>query len=222
MTHQTALPQPQLDAARRLDELLERHSAAFPQLADELEQQRALARALAASQQHAAQALGTWRAALAQRWGCEVDAQRVYGAVQRQVVAQYGPDSAHSLLLAPGRPDSAVTPDELLRATRRLEAALGLSASQAPFAEAAAAQLRAAGDALAAAIDETGRCENERRRVLTDQRIAATLFEQAYERARRLLIELVDEPGLALPPLAPDAEASQGETGKPGDACRRR
>lgn len=199
---------PVSDAARRLVALLEHHCEAFPPLEEELAQQRSLAHMLAEHQLRGEQSLSAWRAALSRRWECEVSAQRAYSAAQRQLAAYYGPDAAYAQLIAPAHPGNASTPADLLHEVRRLEASLELLSARPPFAAEALGSLRAAGDALAVAIDESARCEAERRSLLLEQRMVASLYERAYARARRQIVRYLPEQGSALPPTcgeSPDA-----------------
>jgi hypothetical protein len=193
------------EATSRLVSLLERHSEHFPPLAEELAQQRALAELLAEHHRRGECALSAWRAALSLRWEREVDAQRAYSAVQRELAACYGGDPAYAQLIAPAHPGGASTPSDLLHEVRRLEASLELLAPRPPFAAAAAARLRAAASALAAAIERSARCEAERRSVVSEQRMVANLYERAYDRARRQLARCLGEQAVALPSFCPDA-----------------
>lgn len=180
-------------AALDLLSLLERYREAHPSLDDELAQQRALSDTLAEHRRRADQTLAEWRAALSRRWECEVGAQRVYSAVQRQLAAYYGPDCAYTQLIAPAHPSHASTASDLLHDVRRLGASLELLAPRPPFAAVAVVELRAAGDGLEQALAETDRREAARRSVLAEQRIAANLFERACERARKHLAHVVGE-----------------------------
>lgn len=200
MTQMIMVAPPAPDAARRLVALLECHREAFPLLDEELTQQRSLAHVLAEHQLRGEQSLSAWRAALSHRWQCEVSAQRAYSAAQRQLCAYYGPDAAYAQLIAPAHPSNASTPSDLLHDLRRLEASLELLSSRPPFAAEALALLRAVGDDLGRAIEETARCEAERRSLLTEQRMAASLYERAYARARRQLVRYLGEQVIALPP----------------------
>lgn len=200
------VPSPLPDATTQLIALLERHRERYPELADELAHQQTLSRVLTEHRQRGAEALGAWRAALSRRWECEVRAQRAYSAVQRQLAAYYGPDRAYAQLIAPGHPESASTASDLLHDVRRLCASLELLAPRPPFAAEAIAQLQAAGDDLERAVDQTSRCEAERRSVLTEQRIAVNLYERAYARARRHLAGFLGEQAVGLPPVCPDDE----------------
>lgn len=202
------IPTPPPDAAHRLVALLERHCAAFPVLEEDLAQQRSLAQVLAEHRLRDEQLLGAWRAAISRRWQCEVSAQRAYSAVQRQLSAYYGADAAYAQLLAPAHPSNASTPSDLLHEVRRLEASLELLTAHPPFAAEAMRLLRAAGDDLARAIDETSRYEVERRSLQIEQRMAANLYERAYGRARRQLAHYIGEQNLSLPPTCPDGNAT--------------
>lgn len=200
MTTLSPMIRPLPDAASHLVLLLERHSEAFPQLERELRQQRALAQTVAEHLQRGERALAAWRVALSRRWECEVHAQRVYSRVQRQLGDYLGPDPLYAQLIAPAHQPSASTPSDLLHELRRLTASLELLVPRPPFADEAADQLQAAAQRLAWSIEETTRCEAERRGVLTEQRIAINLYNQAYDRARCLLARCVGDPSLLLTP----------------------
>jgi hypothetical protein len=193
------------DAASRLVAMLERYRDAHPLLDEELARQRALALAMAEQRTRGEQALSDWRAALSRRWDCEVSAQRAYCEVERQLGAYYGPDSAYAQLIAPSHPASGSTASDLLHEVRRLEASLELLAPRPPFAAKAITRLRGVAADLADAIELTARYEAERRSVLADQRIAANLYERAYDRARQLLARHLGDQALALPSIVDPA-----------------
>jgi hypothetical protein len=197
---------PVSDAASHLVALLERHRETFPPLDEELAQQRSLRQLLCEHRTRGEQALSAWRAAISRRWECEVNAQRAYTAVQRQLGEYYLCDAAYAQLIAPAHPGSASTPTDLLHEVRRLEASLELLSPPPPFAAAASDRLRAAGVELALAIEQTLRCETERRSVLTEQRIARNLYERAYDRARRQLARFLGEHAVGLPLSYPDVD----------------
>lgn len=179
------------DEAHQMIDLLERHRRDYPFIEEDLARHHTLLAALADQSQRSEHALAMWRTALAQRWSCEVAAQRVYSAVQRQLSAFYGADPAYSQLIAPAQPSTVSTPVSLLHEVRRLEAALELMTPHPLFAGEGRDRLRAAADGLAAAINLTDRCEAERRSVLAQQRVASSLLAQAHERARRRLAHYV-------------------------------
>lgn len=206
MTQMLLIASPIPDAATRLVALLERHRETYPALEEELTQQQTLTRVLAEHRRRGEQALSAWRVALSRRWECEVCAQRAYSAVQRQLAEYYGPDQAYAQLIAPGHPACASTASDLLHDIRRLGASLELLAPRPPFAPEAIARLRDAGENLGRAIEQTSRCEAERRSVLTEQRIAVNVYERAYTRARRHLTRFLGEQAVGLPPACPDSD----------------
>ncbi|MCX7791386.1 MAG: hypothetical protein N2378_12160 [Chloroflexaceae bacterium] len=187
---------PVVEATRGLVTLLERHRADFPQLGEELERHRRLSDTLAERRERSAQALMAWRAALARRWGCEVAAQRIYADAQRLLRRYYQDSPAHVRVVAPAHPDHVRTADALLQEVLRLAATLEVLALPPPFAADLRADLRAAADDLAAAIEQTRRCEVERRRLHTEEQMAAQMALQASERSRRLLSQYVGEEDL--------------------------
>jgi len=143
------------EATGGLVALLERHCADFPQLGEELERQRRLRDTVAEQRERSAQALAAWRAALARRWRCEVAAQRIYADAQRRLRRYYNDRPSHARLVAPGDPDHARTPGGLLQEVLRLAATLEVLAPSLPCAAELRADLRAAADDLAAAIEQT-------------------------------------------------------------------
>ncbi|NTU77834.1 MAG: hypothetical protein HGA45_00280 [Chloroflexales bacterium] len=185
------------DAASQLIDLLERHRDRCPYLEEDLARYRTLSATLADQRCRGEHALGAWRTALARRWDCEVAAQRVYSAVQRQLGACYGDDPAYGQLIAPAQPAAVGTPGALLREVRRLEAALELLAPRPQFADEGRARLRAAANDLAAAIEQTDRYEALRRSALAEQRVVASLLERACARARRALAKHMPDADLA-------------------------
>jgi len=184
------------EATGGLVALLERHCADFPQLGEELERQRRLRDTVAEQRERSAQALAAWRAALARRWRCEVAAQRIYADAQRRLRRYYNDRPSHARLVAPGHPDHARTPGGLLQEVLRLAATLEVLAPSLPCAAELRADLRAAADDLAAAIEQTEHCEIERRRLHTAERMAAQMALRASERSRRLLSQYVGEEAL--------------------------
>jgi hypothetical protein len=184
---------PVAEATRSLVTLLEHHCADFPQLREELECHRRLNDTLVDQRERSAQALMAWRAALARRWRCEVAAQRIYADAQRQLRHYYHDRPSYVRVVAPAHRDHARTADALLQEVLRLAATLEVLTPPLPCAADLCADLRAAADDLAAAIEQTERCEIERRRQRTVERIAAQMALQASERSRRLLSEYVGD-----------------------------
>lgn len=175
------------NAASRLITLLEDSRANLPFLDAELTYHKALARSFAEQRLQGERALGAWREALSQRWECEVRAQRAFSTVQRQISAYYGPHDAYLQLIAPSQACAAQTPEGLLQDVRRLEVSLELLSPAPNFAEQSRQSLRTAAEALEVAIERTSRCEVARRSVMIEQRIIASLLQQAYRRTRQLL-----------------------------------
>jgi hypothetical protein len=206
VTQQQLLSSDLQDATFRLIALLERHSDKLPLLDEELERHRSIAHAMAGQTRRAEIALSAWRVALARRWDCEIAAQRAYSVALRQLSLYYGGDPAYTLLIAPPCPGAAITPAELLRDVRRLDASLELLAPRPPFADEVGRRLRASADELAAAIDQTERCEAERRSLLAEQRLASQMLQRAYERTHSLLTRHLSPTDLAFLPLLATAE----------------
>jgi hypothetical protein len=180
------------DATSQLIDLLEHRRAEMPFAEEELARHRALRHALAEQISHSEQALSQWREALSRRWECEVQGQRIYTIVQRQIATYFGSDTTYLQLVAPSQPTAAVTAGSLLADMRRLEASLSLLRPRPPFAEESLLGLREAGDKLTAALDWSERCENERRRVMIEQRMAANLYERVCQKTRKLVAAHID------------------------------
>ena len=210
MTTLLVLSTPTPDAVGRLVALLERHRHTSPQLEEELARQQTLTHTLAEHRLRGDRALSAWRTALSRRWECEVSAQRAYRSVQRQLGDYYGPDTVYAQLIAPAHPSGSGTASDLLHELRRLAASLELLAPCPPFAAEALARLHVTGDELAVAIEQSQRCENERRSVSIEQRMAVNLYGRAYERARRLLAGYIGEQALGLPPSCPERDELPG------------
>lgn len=183
------------EGASQLIALLELHRHTLPFADAELARHRALHQTIGAHQERGAIALNAWREALSRRWECEVSSQRVYSATMRQLHAYYGADTSYAQLVAPGHPNSPVTPSDLLADMRRLEASIALLSPQPPFAEACLSQLHTAATDLAAAIEWTDRCETERRNIQLEQRLAVSLYQRACDKTRRLISTHVPEQG---------------------------
>jgi hypothetical protein len=177
------------DAIAHLTRMLELRRTEIPFADEELAHHRALRSALDEQIARGEQALADWRAALSQRWEAEVNGQRAYSAVLRQIADYFGNDTIYLQLVAPSYPATALTASNLLADMRRIEASLALLRPRPPFAEESLARMRAAGDSLAAAIAWSERCEEERRRVLIEQRMANNLYERVCQKTRRLLAD---------------------------------
>jgi hypothetical protein len=179
------------EGAHNLIKLLERHRTTLPFADEEIAYYTDLRNSLDAQRQHSEETLSAWRSSLSRRWECEVTGQRVLIHVQRKIVALYGDDAVSMRVIAPGRLASAMTPSDLLNDLRRLEASIALLMPRPPFADETLAQLADAATRLSTAIDDTARCEAERRTALLDQRLALSLYERACGRTRQLLAEVL-------------------------------
>ena len=182
-------PPPMLppEQINQIIELLERYKGAMPFADEELARHRALRVALDDQFQRGEAALSAWRAAIARRWECEVNGQRIYSAIRRQICDYFGKDGAYTLLVAPTHPEQASTASDLLAEMRRLEVSLELLRPRPPFADESIARLHASVDDLATAIEWTEHCETDRRSVLIEQRMACNLYQRACDKTRRLI-----------------------------------
>jgi hypothetical protein len=201
MTQQQLLATTLQDATFRLINLLERYSEQIPLLDEELDRHHRIAHAMVEQTQRAELSLNAWRVALAHRWDCEIAAQRAYNGMLRQLGLYYGGDPAYIMLIALPNSDAVITPTELLRNMRRLEASLELLTPRPPFADEVGERLHRSADELALAIEQTDRCETERRSILAEQRLASQLLQRAYERTHSLLTRHLTAADLALLPL---------------------
>jgi len=185
ITLQTPLLDPLNQIITLLDQLRNRVPFAEEELAHHL-QLRAI---LVEQQEQSATTLAAWRAALAQRWECEVRAQRLYAAVRRQVLDFAGADAPYLPLFEPDSAAGALTATDLLNSLRRLAAVLSLIQPQPLFVDQAMAELQAVAAELQAAIAHTEQCEEERRRVQAEQRLLLELSHRSYRRTRHRIAE---------------------------------
>jgi hypothetical protein len=177
MTQQQLLATTLQDATFRLINLLERYSEQIPLLDEELDRHHRIAHAMVEQ------------------------TQRAYNGMLRQLGLYYGGDPAYIMLIALPNSDAVITPTELLRNMRRLEASLELLTPRPPFADEVGERLHRSADELALAIEQTDRCETERRSILAEQRLASQLLQRAYERTHSLLTRHLTAADLALLPL---------------------
>lgn len=193
MIEQTPLTLSPTEVASNMIDLLERHRQTLPFADTEIARHRALLEALEEQHRRGEQALSAWREALSRRWECEVNGQRVYTAIQRQISDYFGKDATYTQLVAPANPGAAQTASDLLANMRRLEASLALLKPRPPFVDEWLVRLGTAGTDLAAAIDCSDHCESERRNVLIERRMAANLYERTCQKTRRLLSEHIGD-----------------------------
>jgi hypothetical protein len=173
--------------ATQLVKLLERHRAALPFADAELARHQALRLALSEHHARSEDALNAWRSAISHRWGCEVRAQRTLSAVLRLAGAESAALPACQHLVAAPAANAPVTPADLLADLRRLAASLALLNPAPAFVAASIADLQAAADELAAAIDLTLRCESVRRHMLLEERLTTNLYLRTCAQTHQLI-----------------------------------
>ncbi len=176
-----------VEESYRLIALLEHHAHHLPFAEDELARHRALQADLEERQQMSKHALDEWRAALAQRWECEVAGQRLYLHIQRQIRDYFGVETPHLQVIAPLKPDAGRTAADLLADLQHMEASLALLRPQPPFVAERRAQLAVACANLDAALSWTVRSETQRRNALLSQRLAYNVYKRVRARTLQLL-----------------------------------
>jgi hypothetical protein len=136
------------------------------------------------------QAVAAWRAALAQRWECEVAGRRLYKRLLRQLSAHYGGDHAPEIqLLSRGGAEANSSPAELLADLRRLQAALSVGSAAQLFAGEPSNELEQACTALEDAVAVANTAETQRRNAVLDNRLANEAYRRARTETRRRLVE---------------------------------
>jgi hypothetical protein len=178
-----------LAESQRLIAALERQRSELPFADDILAMYRPTHAHLERSSELSDGAVEAWRAALAQRWECEVAGRRLYKQIVRQLVEHYGDTAPEVQLLSRGDAEVNSTPAELLHDLRRLQAALDLGVAALPFAAERLAEVERACVALEAAIEEAHQCESQRRTAALDRRMAQEAYRRARAATRRALIE---------------------------------
>jgi hypothetical protein len=173
-----------------LIQLLEQHRSTLPFAEEELANHLLWQRNLDGHRQRLEQALSAWRLSLAQRWECEVAAQRVFSSVQRQLIAFYREDRRYTL---PLQISNALTPTDLLANLRQMEHLLKRLVPQPPFAVSALDELSQCATALADAIKLTAQRESERRGIQLEQRMSLNQYQVECSRTRQLLGDLIEE-----------------------------
>lgn len=161
----------------------------------ELDHNYRLRQELSRQHQNAQSALHTWRAALAQRWDCEVAGQRLFLKLQAFIRDQYGADTPFLRLVAPAHTD-ARTAEELLADLRRLEASLRIIDPQPLWVVEHISELSLACEQLDRTLAYSRRCETDRRAAMLGQRLAEKAYQQSLDRVHTLMQQV---------PLQPDA-----------------
>jgi hypothetical protein len=183
-------PTEALDESQRLMAALEQRRGELP-FADELVAiHRPIHAELEQSYQRSEQAVAAWRAALAQRWECEVAGRRLYKRLLRQLAGHYGGESAPEIqLLSRGGAEADSSPVELLADLRRLQAATLVGSAAQAFAGAAQDELEQVCASLDSAIAAANRYETQRRNAVLDNRMANEAYRRARGETRRRLSE---------------------------------
>lgn len=179
------LQTPPADPLNQIITLLEQLRNRLPFAEEELVYHTQLRAMLAEQQAQSAAALAAWRTALAKRWECEVQAQRLYTHVRQQVIEIVGTDAPCLQLLEAAPAEGAWMATDLLNNLRRLTVVVDLIQPAPLFYKQVRAELQAIADRLANAIQETERCEEERRRVQAEQRMLIELCQRSYRRTRQ-------------------------------------
>jgi hypothetical protein len=182
-------PSDALAESQRLIAALERQRSLLPFADDILAMHRPTHANLERSSELSDGAVEAWRAALAQRWECEVAGRRLYKQVVRQLAEHYGDGAPEVQLLSRGDAEANSTPAELLHDLRRLQAALDLGVAALPFAAERLAEVERACAALQAAIDAAHVCEAQRRTAALDRRMAQEAYRRARAATRRALLD---------------------------------
>jgi hypothetical protein len=178
-----------LAESQRLIAALERQRSQLPFADDILAMHRPTHANLERSSEVSDGAVEAWRAALAQRWECEVAGRRLYKQVVRRLAEHYGDAAPEVQLLSRGEAEANSTPAELLHDLRRLQAALDLGVTALTFATEQLAEVERACLALEAAIDTANLCESQRRTAALDRRMAQEAYRRARATTRRALLD---------------------------------
>lgn len=179
-----------LDESQQLIATLEQLRGEIPFAEDILAIHRPTHSELEQSYARSEQAVAAWRAALAERWECEVAGRRLYKRLIRQLAEHYGGENAPELqLLSRGGAEADSSPPELLADLRRLQAATMVGSAADVFAGAHQRELEQICSALQNAIGMANRYETQRRNAVLDNRMAGEAYRRARTETRRRLIE---------------------------------
>jgi hypothetical protein len=177
-----------LSESKRLIAALERRRDDLPFVEDMLAIHQPTHYEMENSRQRSDQAVEAWRAALAQRWDCEIAGRRLYKHIFREFIEHYGSAAVPEVqMLSRGEDEVNSTPSELLHDLRRLQAAL--TASAMPFADARQPEIDHVCGVLASAIAEADDREAQRRVAVLDLRMAQEAYRRARATTRRRLVE---------------------------------
>lgn len=183
-------PTEALEESQRLISMLEQLRGELAFADDILAIHRPAHHELQQSQLRGDQAVAAWRAALAQRWECEVAGRRLYKRMLRQLAAHYGGDNVPEVqMLSRGGAEAESSPTELLADLRRLQSATMVGTAVQTFGGAAQAEFEQVCAALEQAIDTANLCEAQRRNAALDSRLANEAYRRARSETRRRLSE---------------------------------
>jgi hypothetical protein len=182
--------------ASSLIEVLENHRDALPFADTELRRYRQIRCELETQQFDSEYALEQWRAALTQRWQCEVEGLRLYMHIHTFLSDQLGPESPYLQVIAPTRKGGALTAEDLLADLQRTHAALLLLSESLMGLEAYREQLQHVCSEIENAIEQTLHWEERRRSTILAQRLAQDAYERACDQIKHLVVEY-SEPHIA-------------------------
>lgn len=182
--------------SQRLIDILEQRRGELPFAEELLSRHLPAHQQLARCQASSEAAVNAWRAALAQRWECEVRGRRLYKQIYRQHVEHYGSREAPEVrLISRAGAEADSSPSELLADLRRLGTALALNVDQLPFAPARLAELNTTCAALEQAIAAASALEAERRESVLDRRMAQEAYRRLSAATRDALFDFYGERG---------------------------
>jgi hypothetical protein len=175
-----------LEESSHLIAILESQTAIPPFARNALARQRALHQHLEEYQHRSEQALAAWRAALTHRWQCEIEGQRHYMLLLKQLRDHYGADSPQLTTVMPTHTTYTGSAEDLLHDMQRLHAALRLLPGT-PITPQRMDELATACAELEHALNETYRCETERRNASLDRRLAQDACAHAIAETTEML-----------------------------------
>ncbi len=182
-----------LDDSLNLIEALQCHRTALPFADDEVVQYQQMRHDLQRLRRQFEQAVSERRAALALRWECEIDGQRVYTHVYNLLRHHFGDDSPYLQVIVPSNAAGTSTAEDLLTDLRRMQASLRLIPSQPPFVVECLASLRSVCERLSVAIARTHHWEEQRREAVLSERLAHSAYQLASRKTRDRMVEFLGE-----------------------------
>lgn len=178
-----------LGESQRLISVLEERCAELPSAEYMLAMHRSTHHELENSHIISEQAVEAWRAALANRWECEVAGRRLYKQVLRQLINYCGNDAPEIQLLSQGQFEEHRSPSELLDDLRRVQLVLTLKTETLPFAHQRLTEIAHISSALSRTIDEVTDWERRRRMAVLDYRLAREAYRRICAQTRQVLAD---------------------------------